>query len=406
MAQTSTTFNLPNYFSPTFNSCIGAPLDTIYKYVKKEKIQKVIEQNSENQLMFATLLKINHFLNTHKIHQGESVFFKKGPCTHGFAFKAEAIGIQIFIDHEDHSAAEVKVIANCNCKKVQPAIWLNRLLPCVSLTAHQDKEGELQREHDLIRFVLKKNPLVIPEYLALIFIPHDHKGFKLRAYQEQLFEIDEITSASPKIKWKLAKDFVKSLSNLHSQGFVHCDLKYENLFATRDLKHGSIESIKGLIGDLGSLVKIGEPVFCRTPEFISPEQVQPCSDEGLDTSEEDEEGFSQSDSGKRLKKEFPLKANFLALPSIDLYTMGINFVYFAVGLDQFDPQHCFYEIDDQSIQFFLNLHIRETQKKLLLSKEAKKVNAALLELAKDLLVRNKRLSARDLLKKMKDYNFN
>ncbi|BFH74801.1 hypothetical protein SJAV_27450 [Sulfurisphaera javensis] len=83
----------------------------------------------------------------------------------------------------------------------------------------------------------------------------------------------------PLIVKKIIKQVAVALSYLHSSGYVHLDIKPQNIFLKRNpgyLGEEVYRNIDGIIklGDLGSAVKIGGKIEQVTPSYAPPEHVE------------------------------------------------------------------------------------------------------------------------------------
>lgn len=83
----------------------------------------------------------------------------------------------------------------------------------------------------------------------------------------------------PEIVKKIVKQVALALDYLHSQGYVHLDVKPQNIFLSKDPgKTGAdvMNNVDGIVklGDLGSAVKIGGKIDQVTPAYAPPEQVE------------------------------------------------------------------------------------------------------------------------------------
>jgi len=83
----------------------------------------------------------------------------------------------------------------------------------------------------------------------------------------------------PLIVKEIVKEVAGALAFLHSNDFVHLDVKPENILFFRDLGKYSEEIYRNIIGsirlgDLGSAVRIGEKISQATPGYCPPEQIE------------------------------------------------------------------------------------------------------------------------------------
>ncbi|XP_010275095.1 PREDICTED: mitogen-activated protein kinase kinase kinase NPK1-like [Nelumbo nucifera] len=88
---------------------------------------------------------------------------------------------------------------------------------------------------------------------------------------------------------RYTRSILRGLSHIHKCGFVHCDLKPENLLLVPSSSSKGRSSVK--IADLGLSKRVGEDMLCRedgmllrtTPLYAAPESIkcclyEPCSD--------------------------------------------------------------------------------------------------------------------------------
>lgn len=84
------------------------------------------------------------------------------------------------------------------------------------------------------------------------------------------------------IVYVIIKEAILALNYIHSQGYVHLDIKPQNIFFSRKLSGGGeqvynlLKSSKGVIklGDLGSAVRVGGKIKQITVEYAPPEQLE------------------------------------------------------------------------------------------------------------------------------------
>jgi len=84
------------------------------------------------------------------------------------------------------------------------------------------------------------------------------------------------------IVYVIIKETILALNYIHSQGYVHLDIKPQNIFFSRKLSGGGeqvynlLKSSKGVIklGDLGSAVRVGGKIKQITVEYAPPEQLE------------------------------------------------------------------------------------------------------------------------------------
>jgi len=84
------------------------------------------------------------------------------------------------------------------------------------------------------------------------------------------------------IVYVIIKETILALNYIHSQGYVHLDIKPQNIFFSRKLNGGGeqvynlLKSSKGVIklGDLGSAVRVGGKIKQITVEYAPPEQLE------------------------------------------------------------------------------------------------------------------------------------
>ncbi|BFH73762.1 serine/threonine-protein kinase [Sulfurisphaera javensis] len=83
----------------------------------------------------------------------------------------------------------------------------------------------------------------------------------------------------PLIVKEIVKEIAYALESLHSNGFVHLDVKPENIFFSRNLGKYPEEVYRNImgsvkLGDLGSSVRKGERFSQATPSYCPPEQIE------------------------------------------------------------------------------------------------------------------------------------
>lgn len=96
------------------------------------------------------------------------------------------------------------------------------------------------------------------------------------------FLSDEMINQSsywPLIVKTIMREMAKALAFLHSSGYVHLDVKPQNIFLRKEPGRTGEEAYRDLqgnlkLGDLGTTVRIGERVMQATPSYCPPEQVE------------------------------------------------------------------------------------------------------------------------------------
>ncbi|MEJ2773870.1 protein kinase domain-containing protein [Stygiolobus sp. CP859M] len=75
-----------------------------------------------------------------------------------------------------------------------------------------------------------------------------------------------------KTVYRAIKDMAEALNFLHSQGYVHMDVKPQNIFLTERPKQPyELDNVKFKLGDLGSAVKVNGKINQVTPLYSPPE---------------------------------------------------------------------------------------------------------------------------------------
>ena len=126
-----------------------------------------------------------------------------------------------------------------------------------------------------LRSVLKGNAEVYYNYPPAIIMEYMMGGTSLNLAESQI----AYSTQWPLIVKEIIKEVAEALAFLHSNSFVHLDVKPENIFFSRDLGKYPEEVYRNImgsvkLGDLGSSVRIGEKITQATPGYCPPEQIE------------------------------------------------------------------------------------------------------------------------------------
>jgi len=126
-----------------------------------------------------------------------------------------------------------------------------------------------------LRSILKGNAEVYYNYPPAIIMEYMSGGTSLNLAESQI----AYSTYWPLIVKEIVKEVAGALAFLHSNGFVHLDVKPENIFFSRELGKYPEEVYRNIIGsvklgDLGSAVRIGEKISQATPGYCPPEQIE------------------------------------------------------------------------------------------------------------------------------------
>ena len=127
-----------------------------------------------------------------------------------------------------------------------------------------------------LKSILKGDVETYYNYPPAIVMEYMSGGTSLDLAQNQLVAH---SSYWPLIVKEIVKEVAGALAFLHSNGFVHLDIKPENIFFYRELGKYPEEVYRNIVGsvklgDLGSAVRIGEKISQASPGYCPPEQVE------------------------------------------------------------------------------------------------------------------------------------
>jgi serine/threonine protein kinase len=133
------------------------------------------------------------------------------------------------------------------------------------------------------RRVLDRNKLGRTEKLPYNFDKHPNIAAEYRyvsekgdlacvkKYEDNLKSADELFVIDLETRVKILLDAVKGLIYIHRNGYVHCDIKPENIYVVKDNENGEII---GQIGDLEGLILSGSEIelhhIFATPDYREP----------------------------------------------------------------------------------------------------------------------------------------
>lgn len=354
--------------------CIGYDIE---KYKNVERVRDEHIKWSPDNFAYIVTKDLDVYIQGYKLGEGTyKVVYTATNC-----FGSEEV---VWIESEDYLPANPQknagghvMITETNCYKV----------------ADGEKEEEtLKRLHDA------GIPHIPPLYKAAIKLHNANTNTMSFVRIQKRFKVAEELyktvfkggKVNPRGILKIAIHVAKALSAFHNKGWVHCDVKPDNILFEEDAKG---EIIGGLLTDFGLEADIGKTLI-GTPMFLPPESIA------------EERGY------------FIYKGT--ADPSVDSFALGVSLVNLITGSDaemgnNLPPNPIpekkknlslyFNAPDARLIQRDLMLKKNIINDNALLDKEEKRICNEILDICKKLMqVNTSRISCTDaipLLEKIK-----
>lgn len=129
---------------------------------------------------------------------------------------------------------------------------------------------EHEKEIETLRMVAHENITPILASFVLSFGGHTAHGMVMPLYKSDLYwfiigHIETKKQIDIETARKVCCDIAKGLQHIHSKGWVHGDIKPENIFID--------ENGKAIIGDFGGSSREGDPITSATFGYASPELI-------------------------------------------------------------------------------------------------------------------------------------
>lgn len=218
-----------------------------------------------------------------------------------------------FAVNEDTAIIVGKKFAEGSFKEASTAYVLNTMQKVVELKIEgRACNGTIEltlEEKKLLDKIAKKNPYMVPPYECVI---NDKQKKKLIMFQPFFDGTgSKLKRASP---WQLCmaiRDAAQGLSLMHADGYVHSDVKPENLFFIGKLENDS--PIETKVADIGMAQKKGGKLRGGTFTYLPPEAIN-------------RRGFAyQFNSGAK------------AEAALDSYSLGVSLFELLDGFDGLEP---------------------------------------------------------------------
>ncbi|WP_068466771.1 protein kinase domain-containing protein [Candidatus Protochlamydia phocaeensis] len=160
-------------------------------------------------------------------------------------------------------------LAEGGSKTVSSAILLNTLQPMVRIKFKNKDVGneKLRQENELLHTLRKTNNpyLVVPYHCCIInrVITEQLCKERMIVFQNRYGTGKDLFEASAGHILNALKEIALGLSWLHQDGYIHGDIKPENLLIEGDIN--GQEFVQGKLSDFGMTVKKGEPLIGGSP---------------------------------------------------------------------------------------------------------------------------------------------
>lgn len=253
-------------------------LSSLESAIGKEAVEKLKKDPKfQDKKMQNTLIKASAAAQE---ITGANIYKKKskelGDESYAFVINRKGDGVDITIKQN--------VIARGGFKKVNNALYLNKMKEVAVLSLKgQDREvlnfkwgpsTEFDKENDAL-MKLKDIPHIAPPYKFSTKrnLESEIEGANKIKYVMLQKKMDgdgtKIFNKSPAQQMRVMQHIATALSGMHEKGFVHLDVKLENMLIKGDLKDAT-EDIEGYLSDFGTMTTQGAYTN-GTGEFMAPE---------------------------------------------------------------------------------------------------------------------------------------
>lgn len=246
----------------------GKKLGALLKVIDCKNIVELAETvyKDEQKKFLLTLLKIDACMKDHagilNTLFGNNLKYEVQDANH-FEFAV----------NEDTAIIVGNKFAEGSFKEASTAYVLNTMQKVVELKIEgRERNGNIEltlEEKKLLDKIAKKNPYMVPPYECVI---NDKQKKKLIMFQP--FFDGTGSKLGKASAWQLCmaiRDAALGLSLMHTDGYVHSDVKPENLFFTGKLENDS--AIETKVADIGMAQKKGGKLRGGTFVYLPPEAI-------------------------------------------------------------------------------------------------------------------------------------
>lgn len=339
---------------------VRIPLQVLVKRCKGLDPNKVTKyaltlDPAGRQKILTTLITIGKLLASH--HAEENLFIQENL----FA-KDEKESTDSFILTPDKEIyIKGAPIGAGSYKEVSEAISLSsdEDLVMASMKTSEDRK-EAQKETEMIQTLHDLGiDNIVPPYKRPTLDASDKVGGpKLVAVQTRLSHVDKVIQkvVEPNRKMKLiaqiGKDIATGLAGMHRAGYVHCDIKPDNILYDPGNK-------KAYINDFGSVIKVGDINGLGTPDYMPPETLRVI----------------------RVEDELEFMTKYpRAKTEMDSFSLGVSLFDLITESSEFSNKKLFTEANSQDeIETFIE------SKKTKLIDDSNRTGSQILDLCKNLI---------------------